>query len=199
MPPATLTAPATQPATQASTTIAKRGSLSIVVDGQGAFDPVDPFEVRPRFKGYNGELTINNIARNGAAVKKGDVLLEIDPAAMKRMLAAAENEALAAKATLERAQADAKVAEHADALALRQQEQSLKEAEQGVKWFETVDGPQYLKQVDLSVKQAENQMNDEQDELDQLKKMYKSEELTNATADIVVKRAVRQLDLSKTA
>ena len=33
---------------------------------------------------------------------------------MKRTLAAAENEALAAKATLERAQTDAKVAEQAD-------------------------------------------------------------------------------------
>jgi multidrug efflux pump subunit AcrA (membrane-fusion protein) len=191
-------APATQPTTQPSTTTVKRGSLSIVVDAQGAFDPVDPYEVRLRFKDYAGELTINTIARNGAAVKKGDVLMELDPAVMKRTLAAAENEALAAQATLERAKTDAKINEQADALAMKEQEEGLKEAEQGVKWFDTVDGPQFLKQVEMNVAQAKNQMGDEQDELDQLKKMYKSEELTNATADIVVKRAVRQLDLSKT-
>jgi multidrug efflux pump subunit AcrA (membrane-fusion protein) len=193
------TAPATQPSTQpAQTTPAKRGSLSIAIDGQGAFDPVDPFEARLRFKVYLGELTITTIARNGAAVKKGDVLLEFDPAAMKRAVAAAENETLAAKATLERAQADAKIAEQSDALALQEQQESLKEADDAVKWFDTVDGPQYLKQTELLVQQAKDQVSDEQDELDQLKKMYKSEELTNATADIVVKRAVRQLGLSQT-
>ena len=74
----------------------------------------------------------------------------------------------------------------------------MAEAEQNVKWFDTVDGPQMLKGVDIQLAMAKNQMNDEQDELDQLKKMYKSEELTNATADIVVKRAVRQLEMSKT-
>ena len=65
----------------------------------------------------------------------------------------------------------------------------MKEAEESVKWFETVDGPQMLKGVELNLEQAKNQMNDKGDELDQLKKMYKSEELTNDTADIVVKRA----------
>ncbi|MDB5299491.1 MAG: Macrolide-specific efflux protein macA precursor, partial [Phycisphaerales bacterium] len=75
---------------------------------------------------------------------------------------------------------------------------ALKEAQDGVKWFENVDGPHMLKQVDLLLQQSQNQVNDEQDELDQLKKMYKGEELTVATADIVVKRAVRNLDLAKT-
>jgi multidrug resistance efflux pump len=193
-------APATQPSTQPTpqTSLIKRGSLQIAVDGQGSFDPVNPCEVRLRFKAYAGELTIVGIAPNGAAVKKGDRLLELDQAVMKRMLAAAENEALAAKASLEKSEADTKVSEAAAALTDRQQEETLKEAEQGVKWFETVDGPQILKQTDLQVNAFKNQVNDEEDELDQLKKLYKSEELTNATADIVVKRAVRQLDLSKT-
>ncbi|HWE96574.1 MAG TPA: hypothetical protein VG269_21620 [Tepidisphaeraceae bacterium] len=191
--------PATHPATQPSvaTSTVHRGSLSIVVDAQGSFEPVDPLEVRIRPKAYPGELAINSIIANGAAVKKGDVLLEIDPLVMKRLLAAGENEALAARANLEKAEADAKLTEKADALAARQQDDALKEAQDGVKWFETVDGPQMLKQVDLILQQAQNQVNDEQDELDQLKKMYKGEELTVATADIVVKRAVRNLETSK--
>jgi hypothetical protein len=49
----------------------------------------------------------------------------------------------------------------------------------------------------MATRQAKAAVDDQQDELDQLKKMYKSEELTNATADIVVKRAVRNLELSK--
>src|SRR5439155_16159956 len=51
--------------------------------------------------------------------------------------------------------------------------------------------------AEMQTKTAKAAVEDQQDELDQLKKMYKSEELTNATADIVVKRALRNLDLTK--
>jgi multidrug resistance efflux pump len=54
-----------------------------------------------------------------------------------------------------------------------------------------------LKGAELNVRNAKNNVEDQDDELDQLKKMYKTEELTNATADIVVKRAVRNLELAK--
>jgi multidrug resistance efflux pump len=51
--------------------------------------------------------------------------------------------------------------------------------------------------AELGTKNAKAAVEDQSDELDQLKKMYKTEELTNATADIVTKRAVRNLELSK--
>ena len=192
-------APTTQPATQAApaTSIVKRGSLSITVDAQGAFEPVDAFEVRLRPKAYSGELLINAIAANGADVKKGDVLLEIDQAAMKRMVAASENDLRNARAAEAKVQADAKIADEADTLALRQQQSTLKETEDALKWFESTDGPQYLKIVDLTIQQYDDQVRDASDELEQLKKMYKSEELTNATADVVVRQAVRKLEIAK--
>ena len=112
--------PASLPASTApsqQTSLVKHGSLSLDIDVQGALDPVDPFEVRLRFKAYAGMTSPSpSIAANGSAVKKGDVLLEIDPAPMKRTLAAAANEALVARANLEKTQADAKVAEQVDAL-----------------------------------------------------------------------------------
>jgi multidrug resistance efflux pump len=66
-----------------------------------------------------------------------------------------------------------------------------------LEWFDKVDGKQMLKQAELGVRNAKDNVEDQNDELDQLKKMYKSEELTSATADIVVKRAIRSLDQSK--
>src|SRR5688572_18684266 len=48
-----------------------------------------------------------------------------------------------------------------------------------------------IKGAELATKAAKDNVEDQTDELDQLQKMYKSEELTNATADIVVKRALR--------
>lgn len=192
--PAT-THPATQPA--ADTTTVKRGALSITIDSQGSFEPIDLVEVRIRPKAYNGELTITSVAANGTAVKKGDILLEVDSAPIKRIVAAADNDLLNAQATVKRAEADAKIAEDAETLALKQQQAALKEAEDSLKWFLNMDGPQYLKQIDLALQQYQDQVKDAGDELDQLKKMYKSEELTNATADVVVRQAMRKLEVSK--
>jgi HlyD family secretion protein len=73
----------------------------------------------------------------------------------------------------------------------------VKNAEAAVKWFETVDGPQMLKQTELQVKAIKDNVEDQNDELDQLRKMYNTEDLTTATSDIVIKRSVRQLDRAR--
>jgi multidrug efflux pump subunit AcrA (membrane-fusion protein) len=125
------------------------------------------------------------------------VLLELDATQIKRQVASAESELASAKANYEKAQADVKLGDEADALAMKMQEDEVKNAENGLKWWENVDGKHMLENADLAVKNAKDSVEDQNDELDQLKKMYKSEELTNATADIVVKRALRQLDRSK--
>ncbi len=54
-----------------------------------------------------------------------------------------------------------------------------------------------LRLADLQVKMQKSQVEDQDDELDQLRKMYKTEDLTTATADIVIKRALRRLEVSK--
>jgi RND family efflux transporter MFP subunit len=79
-------------------------------------------------------------------------------------------------------------------MGLKAAEDTVKNAEEGKKWWDEVDGPHMLQTADLQVKQSQNTTEDQADELDQLRKMYKDEELTSATADIVVKRAVRGLE-----
>jgi multidrug efflux pump subunit AcrA (membrane-fusion protein) len=180
-----------------ATTTVKRGSLPMKFDASGYLEPIDPFEVRIRPKAYNGELTIAVIVANGATVKKGETLLEIDPAPMKRQLEAAQSEADVAKANVTKAEADAKIAKDAEALAMRMAKEALEDAQDNVKWWEGVDGPQMIASAELGLKQYRENVEDRADELDQLKKMYKSEELTNATADIVVKRAIRGLEQGK--
>ena len=174
-----------------------RGSLSDSIDAQGYFEPVDPFEVRIRPKTYSGELTIKSIAPNGAALKKGDAIIELDPVTIDKQLEAAENEVTTAHANLTKAQADAKLGQEQEALALQMQTEATQRAADEVKWFQTVDGPDILLETDLAVKNARANVEDQQDEVNELKKMYKSDDLTTDTADIVVKRAVRSLETSK--
>jgi len=189
--------PASVPSTGPSTTAVKRGTLDLTVKASGWLEPVDPYELRIRPKAYSGDLIIASAVAPGAQVAKGDLLLELDSTQIKRQVAAAESELASAKANYEKAQLDVKLGDEADALAMKMQEDEVKNAENGLKWWEQVDGKHMLENADLAVKNAKDGVSDQEDELDQLKKMYKSEELTSATADIVVKRALRQLDRAK--
>jgi multidrug efflux pump subunit AcrA (membrane-fusion protein) len=64
------------------------------------------------------------------------------------------------------------------------------------RWDET-DGPAFVLAGGMQQKEADFMLESQNDELDELKKMYKSEDLTNETADIVMKRAVRTVELYK--
>jgi multidrug efflux pump subunit AcrA (membrane-fusion protein) len=130
-------------------------------------------------------------------VKRGDVLLEIDATELQNQIAAAENEFATSQANLTKAQADVSLGDAADALAMEMAQHELSNAEAGMRWWEQADGKNMLTGAELTVKMSRDRVEDEGDELDQLKKMYKSEELTNATDDIVVKRAIRGLEQAK--
>lgn len=177
--------------------IVKKGNISRIIGTDGVFVPADGYELKLTFKQYNGPLLINRIAPQNVAVKKGDVLLEIDPTVINWHLAGVENELKAAKANLAKAESDVDVGNKLDELALKSAEDFVKNAESAVRWFENVDGPQMQQIADLQAKQAEDIANDQNDELEQLRKMYKDEELTTDTADIVLKRAIRSLDRAK--
>jgi multidrug efflux pump subunit AcrA (membrane-fusion protein) len=197
--PAPTTPPATAPATapSAATHSVKKGRLALKIDAAGTFLPANPVEVRIRPEGYKGELPIANIAANGASVKKGDTLIQIDPADLNRELDAARNDLATAKANHGKAESDVALGEKGDALALKMAETAAKKGETDLKWWDDLTGPQMVQSTDLNIKQMAAYVDDQQDELDQLKKMYKTEDLTNATADIVLKRAVRQLEIGK--
>lgn len=189
-------APATSVAAAESFVAVKRGDLKLDVKCDGWFEAVAPIEVRLRPRAYQGELKIVSIAPQGVAVKKGDVILKLDTDEIERQIAAAGNELKTATAALAKAEADVKLGEEADKIAMTVQTQAEKAAADAVEWWEKVDGPHMLKQFERQVKFARINVEDQTDELDQLKKMYKSEDLTNATADIVVKRAVRALEIA---
>lgn len=194
------TKPSAEPASKpAGDEFAKitRGDLVVEVRAEAPFQPIDSFEVKPEFKGYQGPLVITSIVEQGTLVRKDQPLITFDRTWIDWGLTAATNELAAAKANLTKAQIDARLAEESDKLALRQAEDALRNVEAGKKWFEDVDGPQMLQIADLNVKQSQNSVDDQTDELDQLKKMYAGEELTTATADIVVRRALRSLEQSK--
>ena len=196
--PATAAAPAAPPAPAGPPTVkVSKGDLSLEVRADALFQPVDPFEVKTTFKVYGGTLAVVSVLPPNGLVRKDQLLIAFDRTQVDWALSTTENEWAVARAALAKIEVDQKLAVLAEQMGLRQAEEAVRNGEGTKKWFEEVDGPQMQLSADLMVKQAQTAVDDQTDELDQLKKMYQGEELTTATADIVVRRAVRSLEQGK--
>jgi multidrug resistance efflux pump len=175
----------------------RRGTIAPTIELEATFESPEAVEIRLRPESFSGELKVLKVAAAGEAVKHGTIVLAIDPDPLEKLVAAAENDLRVARSALVRAEADAKIGEKSDAQSLAMSTDAVRNAETALKVFETVEGPQMITQVELMTKARRDAVSDQEEELAQLEKMYKSEELTNATAEIVVRRAKRTLGRSR--
>lgn len=197
------TAPSTAPTTSPTspppqgTSAVRRGDLVLSLDFDGTFEPVDAFTVRPHVRRYQGDFIVKKAAAPNTKVARGDSLLELATTDIDTQIAAVENELKTAQANLAKAQADLKLGQQGDDLAMAVATNTMNNAQTELKRWDSVDGPTFLAASSIEPKINEFQVESATDELDQLHKMYKSEDLTSQTADIVVKRAMRVLDIYK--
>ncbi len=181
----------------AGAVVAEAKALPEMIELTGAFEPAELVEVKIDLDSFSQGLKVKQLAEHGQKVKQGDVLLAVDPEPLQRALAAAESKKAVADVNLAKAQTDASVGQQSDALALRAAQRRLAKAEEALSWFDEVDGVAFLEQANMMVQRSEDSVEDQTEELEQLRKMYQSEELTEDTADIVVKRAMRQLEYAR--
>jgi RND family efflux transporter MFP subunit len=181
------------------TVAARKGNLTPLLELDATYEALESAELKLKLDAYQGDLTLRKVAAAGELVKKGDLLFSLDKAPIEKQIAALENDLRVARATYEKLHAELEIGARGDALAMAQAQTALKDAEATLKSFEEVDGKHLVAQVELNVKYMEDALHDQTEELAQLEKMYKSEELTNATSEIVVRRARRNLERTKTS
>ena len=186
-----------KPEAKPETAAAKRETMRIELKLDGAFEPAERHVVQIKTQAWMGEMPVAKIAAHGSKVKKGDVLLQIDSAKLHEAIAQAGIELASAKVQLDRVTEDIKLAAAGDALQKERVERNARESAERLKYYSEVEMGMDLQELELSRMWAEDSISDQKEELDQIEKMYKSEELTNATRDIVLKRAQRNLERSK--
>ena len=176
---------------------AEKGNLTPVFELEATYESTESAEVKLRLEAYQGDLTLQKVAAAGDLVKKGDLILSLDRAPIDRQIAAVENDLRLARATHEKQTQDLELGAKGDALALLLAETAVKDAATNLQSFEEVEGRHMVATAELNVKFMEDGLGDQVEELAQLEKMYKSEELTNATSEIVVRRARRNIERTK--
>jgi HlyD family secretion protein len=178
-------------------TIVRRGNLNLSLDFKGVFEPAEPFEVRLNPRRYHDDFIITHVVAQGTKVSKGDVLLELDTDKIDTAIAAARNDLDIAHANLAKAQADVRLGQQADALSMSTAKEQLVDSQTTLKRWDDIDSSIALLASSMTSRISDYYVENDADELSELKKMYKSEDLTNETADIVMKRAIRVLGLQK--
>jgi HlyD family secretion protein len=181
---------------QETTAVVEKGNLTVSLEFDGSFEPAEGFEVRIRPEALGAELTVRQAVEHGRSVKAGDTILTLEAKNAEEIVAAAEADVEATRAARDRAEEDSKLSDRAEALAHEKAKRDKLLADQKLQVFKQVDQPMALAASDQGVVRLQDSIDDQKEELAQLEKMYKSEELTNATAEIVVMRARRRLERS---
>lgn len=179
----------------ASHTVAK-SPLKITVELDGILEGAAscPIVVKP--KEWTA-LTVLSAAPHGARVNKGDVLIKIDTEKLDRAIADLRAELNIAEVAVQQNQEQVKVLEKLVPLELEANERASRIAEEDREYFFNIDRPFTLKAMDFSLKMAQESLEYQKEELDQLEKMYKADDITEETEAIVLKRGRDAVERAK--
>lgn len=174
----------------------RRGPFSIEVALEASVEPTQAHEVVLRPEDWK-ELTIEEVAPHGAAVRQGETLLLLDrrkyQEAVKDQEFAAQTAGLAAG--LAKAEWNLLLASNR-----MEQEESRRlhaQADEDLRYFLLIGRSVSQRQANLSVKSSEAALNFALDELNQLEKMYQADHLTEETEEIILKRQREQVEQSR--
>jgi HlyD family secretion protein len=135
-----------------------------------------------------GPLTIRKIVEQGATVKKGDLLVTFDTKKIDEVIDDLEKERKVLDASIKLAEEEQPLLEKSVPAEIAAAETAKKRADEDLKYFLEVGRPQAEKQIEMYVKMEKFGLEYSQEELRQLEKMYKANDLTEETEKMILRR-----------
>jgi len=133
-------------------------------------------------------------AEHGQAVKRGDVLVQFDAEKIDDEIADVKTRRAIADLMFKQAEETLKGLVASTPLDLESSDRTQKHAHEDLAKFLKLDRPLLEKSATFLLKYSEDYLDNAQDELKQLEKMYKADDLTEETEKIVLKRQRRSVD-----
>ena len=159
----------------------------------GSFVPSDVEKISIEFKEYGGELLFLEVLPHGTPVEEGDVIARFDTRGIDRQIEQAERAVKAAELELRNTRERNAMARESAKSALDDAQFALQEARRSLKGWKEYELAFSKRGAEMSLQYAKDSIEDQKDELEQLEAMYRDDELTDATEEIVLKRARRGL------
>ncbi len=172
------------------------GPLQKTISIDGVFAANTTTEIAIHLKSET-TLRVLDVVRHGAMVKQGEVLLRFDPTDLKEKFEEKELALALLKVQLEEAEIENQLAEIHSTLEREQAELTKVKADQDFQFFMEHEHPLSQKAADELLKATQDNHGYVAEELRQLEKMYKADDLTEESEEIVLKRAKDSLDRSQ--
>jgi HlyD family secretion protein len=174
----------------------KADRLKIDVDLKGTFESGKMSPVSRRPEAWS-TLIVKKAVPHGAKVKKGEPIVWLETDDLDKAILSAEHGQKLANLSLKQAEADLRVAQETLPLDLKSAVLAKAVADETLVDFMKIDRKRNELATKRSLDGARFSLEYVQEELDQLKKMYEADDLTEETEEIILKRAARSVDSGK--
>lgn len=162
----------------------------------GVFEATATTEVIIRPESWS-EFTVAESVEHGAKVKKGDPLIVFDTKKIDEALEQAETANKLSKLALQQAEEEFKTYEQTVPLDMKAATRAKEIADEEYQQYVTKDRALMLKSSEFSLKFSKINLENAQEELKQLEKMYRAEDLREESEEIVLKRARDSVEQAK--
>lgn len=174
----------------------KRGPLKISLDLEGTFEAKTAREIFVKLDEWNS-LSVETAVAHGARVRKGDVLLTLETEKIDHAIADLRTDLKISAVAIEQSEDQLRALDKITPLDLAASDRAARIAGEDRKYFLDVERPFALKAIDFSLKVTQQALEYEEEELRQLEKMYKADDITEETEQIVLKRARDTVEKAK--
>lgn len=160
---------------------------------KGIFEATTATPVSLRTKQWR-ELTVVEAVANGSEVRKGEVLVQLEMEKIDDQIADLRRDLALSDLVLKQSEETLKILQESTPLELQQADRSKRRSDEDLERFLKVERPFYKRVVDFILKVNQQQLEYQKEELEQLEKMYKADDLTEQTEEIVLKRQRNQVE-----
>ncbi len=171
--------------------------MKIEVTLKGVLEAAEMSEVGIRLEEPGTSLTVKKAVEHGATVKKGDTLIWLDLEKIDRAIRDLEGDNRLADLAIRLAEEELPILEKTTPLDLVAAERAKQRSDEDLKKWIDVDRGFMEKQAEQSLKQSRQSLEYQKEELKQLEKMYKANDLTEETEEIILKRQRNQVESSE--
>jgi RND family efflux transporter MFP subunit len=172
----------------------KRLRIDLALEGTFVADKMTEVPLRPDSW---SEYEIVEVASLGAKVHKGETLFKFDPKKINEAIEDLELEQRLAELTILKADEELPRVEKTLKMDSEAADRTDRETKEDYKRYTEIDRPMTIKSAEFMLKYYKFNLENAKEELEQLEKMYKADDLTEETEEIVLKRQRTEVEMAE--
>ena len=186
--------PAKEPAKKPPTHKVEKKPFRVSLALKGVLEPAEAVAIAHRPEPVinvpytSGPMTIRTIVEHGTSVKNGDVLVALDTRKLDQVMEQMKTDLQGMQASLQIAEREQPLAEKAAPFELETAERGKREADEDLAYYMKTGRKQTEEFAHQGVRYATFSYEFAKEQLRQLEKMYKANDLTEDTEQIILKR-----------